>query len=182
VGSGTLTFSSSGQLMSSTGTQLSIVRTGSGAQSPLNINLNFSGATALSSTSSNLVMNTQDGEPIGTLTSFSVGGDGTITGQFTNGLTKALGQVALANFNNPDGLINQGSDVFIQGPNSGTALIGAATANGTGTLQSGALEQSNVDLSQQFINLILASTGFSASSKVITTSDQLLTDLLNSQR
>ncbi|MGA2440849.1 MAG: flagellar hook-basal body complex protein [Tepidisphaeraceae bacterium] len=182
VGSGTLTFSSSGQLMASTGTQLSIVRTGSGAQSPLNINLNFSGATALSSTSSNLVMNTQDGEPIGTLTSFSVGGDGTITGQFTNGLTKALGQVALANFNNPDGLINQGSDVFIQGPNSGTALIGAATANGTGTLQSGALEQSNVDLSQQFINLILASTGFSASSKVITTSDQLLTDLLNSQR
>jgi len=182
VGSGTLTFSSSGQLMSSTGTQLSIVRTGSGAQSPLNITLNFSGATALSSTNSNLVMNTQDGEPIGTLTSFSVGGDGTITGQFTNGLTKALGQVALANFNNPNGLINQGGDVFIQGPNSGTALIGAATANGTGTVESGALEQSNVDLSQQFINLILASTGFSASSKVITTSDQLLTDLLNSQR
>ncbi|MGD0138938.1 MAG: flagellar hook-basal body complex protein [Tepidisphaeraceae bacterium] len=182
VGSGTLTFSSSGQLLSSTGTQLSIVRTGSGAQSPLNINLNFSGATALSSTNSNLVMNTQDGEPIGTLTSFSVGGDGTITGQFTNGLTKALGQVALANFNNTNGLINQGGDVFIQGPNSGTALIGAATANGTGTVESGALEQSNVDLSQQFINLILASTGFSASSKVITTSDQLLTDLLNSQR
>ena len=127
-------------------------------------------------------MNTQDGEPIGTLTSFSVGGDGTIIGQFTNGLTKALGQVVLANFNNPNGLINQGGDVFIQGPNSGTALIGAATANGTGTVQSGALEQSNVDLSQQFINLILASTGFSASSKVITTSDQLLTDLINSQR
>ncbi|MGD0389132.1 MAG: flagellar hook-basal body complex protein [Tepidisphaeraceae bacterium] len=182
VGSGTLTFSSSGTLLSSTGTQLSIDRTGSGAQSPLNINLNFAGTTALSSTSSNLVMNTQDGEPIGTLTSFSVGGDGTIIGQFTNGLTKALGQVVLANFNNPNGLINQGGDVFIQGPNSGTALIGAATANGTGTVQSGALEQSNVDLSQQFINLILASTGFSASSKVITTSDQLLTDLINSQR
>jgi flagellar hook protein FlgE len=182
VGTGTLTFGSSGQLLSSTGTQLSIDRTGSGAQSPLNITLNFAGTTALSSTSSNVVMNTQDGEPIGTLTSFSVGGDGTITGQFTNGLTKALGQVALANFNNPNGLINQGSDVFIQGPNSGTALIGGATANGTGTVESSALEQSNVDLSQQFINLILASTGFSASSKVITTSDQLLTDLINSQR
>jgi flagellar hook protein FlgE len=61
-------------------------------------------------------------------------------------------------------------------------VIGAATANGTGTVESGALEQSNVNLSQEFINLIIASTGFSASSKVITTSDELLTDLLNSQR
>jgi flagellar hook protein FlgE len=126
-------------------------------------------------------MGSQDGEPIGTLTSFSVGGDGTIIGQFTNGLTKALGQVALANFNNPEGLIAQGNNLYDQGPNSGSALIGGATANGTGTVESGALEQSNVDLSREFINLIIASTGFSASSKVISTSDQLLTNLLNSQ-
>jgi flagellar hook protein FlgE len=182
VGSGTLTFDSSGALVSTTGTQLTIDRTGTGAASPLNINLNFGSTTALSATSSNMVMSTQDGEPIGTLTSFSVGGDGTITGQFTNGLTKTLGQVVLANFNNPNGLIAQGSNVYITGPNSGTARIGSATQNGTGTLESGALEQSNVNLSQEFINLIIASTGFSASSKVISTSDQLLTDLLNSQR
>ena len=137
----------------------------------MNINLDFGSTTALASTSSNLVMGTQDGEPIGALTSFSVGGDGTITGQFTNGLTKSLGQVVLANFNNPKGLIADGGNLYSDGPNSGTALIGAATANGTGTVQSSALEQSNVDLSREFINLIIASTGFSASSKVISTSD-----------
>jgi len=176
-----LTFSSAGTLLSTTGTQLSIDRTGSGAQSPLNINLNFTGTTALASTSSNLVMGSQDGDAIGSLTSFSVGGDGSITGLFSNGLTKTLGQVVLANFNNPDGLIALGNNLYTQGPNSGTALIGGATANGTGTVESGALEQSNVDLSREFINLIIASTGFSAASKVISTSDQLLTNLLNSQ-
>lgn len=138
--------------------------------------------TAYASTSSNMVMSTQDGEPIGTLSSFSVGGDGSITGQFSNGLTKTLGQVVLANFDNDDGLINDGGNLYQTGPNSGTPLIGAATQNGTGTVQSGVLEESNVDLSSEFINLIMASTGFSASSKVISTSDELLTDLLNTQR
>jgi flagellar hook protein FlgE len=182
VGSGTLTFSSSGALLSSTGTQLQVDRTGTGAQTPLNINLNFGTLTSLASSSSNMVMSTQDGEPIGQLASFSVGNDGTITGQFTNGLTKTVGQVVLANFNNPNGLVAQGGDMYAAGPNSGTPLIGAALANGTGSVESGALEQSNVNLSREFINLIIASTGFNASSKVISTSDQLLTDLLNSQR
>jgi flagellar hook protein FlgE len=182
LGNGTLTFNTSGALLSTTGTEISIDRTGTGAQTPLNINLNFSAMTAFSSTSSNMVMSTQDGEAVGTLTSFSVGADGTISGSFTNGLTKSLGQVVLANFNNPQGLINNGGNLYEAGANSGTPQIGAATANGTGTLESGALEQSNVDLSQQFVNLIIASTGFSASSKVISTCDQLLTDLLNSQQ
>jgi flagellar hook protein FlgE len=182
LGNGTLSFSNNGTLLSTTGTDLSIDRAGTGAQSPESINLNFSDMTAFASTSSNMVMSTQDGEPIGTLTSFSVGGDGTVTGQFSNGLTKTLGQVVLANFNNANGLINQGNNLYVQGPNSGTPLIGGATQNGTGTVESGALEESNVDLSREFINLIIASTGFSASSKVISTSDQLLTDLLNSQR
>ena len=181
VGTGTLTFSASGALVSTTGTQLQVDRTGTGAQSPLDINLSFTGTTALASTASNMVMSTQDGEPIGTLASFSVGDDGTVTGQFTNGLTKTVGQVVLANFNNPDGLIAQGNNLYDQGPNSGDPLIGGATTNGTGTVESGALEQSNVNLSREFINLIIASTGFNASSKVISTSDELLQDLLNSQ-
>jgi flagellar hook protein FlgE len=181
VGTGQLTFDSAGALVSSTGTQLSIDRTGTGAQSSLNINLNFTGTTALASTSSNLVMGNQDGEGIGSLTTFSVGANGDVTGQFTNGLTKTLGQVVLANFNNPDGLVALGNNLYNSGPNSGTPLIGGATANGTGSVESGALEQSNVDLSREFINLIIASTSFSASSKVISTSDQLLTNLLNSQ-
>jgi flagellar hook protein FlgE len=181
VGGGTLTFDSAGNLVSSTGTTLSINRAGTGAQSPMSIQLDFSGMSALASTASNMVMSNQDGEPIGQLTSFSVGGDGTISGQYTNGLTKTLGQVVLANFDNPNGLLNQGGNIYISGPNSGSARIGPATTNGTGTIQSGSLEQSNVNISQEFINLIMASTGFDASSKVISTSDQLLEDLLNSQ-
>jgi flagellar hook protein FlgE len=181
VGGGTLTFDSAGNLVNATGTTISIDRAGTGAQSPMSIQLDFSGMSALASTASNMVMSNQDGEPIGMLTSFSVGGDGTISGQYTNGLTKTLGQVVLANFDNPNGLLNLGGNIYDSGPNSGSPRIGPATTNGTGTIQSGSLEQSNVNISREFINLIMASTGFDASSKVISTSDQLLEDLLNSQ-
>jgi flagellar hook protein FlgE len=182
LGHGTLTFDNNGQLTASTGNVISVNRSNTGAFTPLNIDLNFNTVTAFADTSSNLVMSSQDGEAIGSLTSFSMGGDGTITGVYSNGLTKTLGQVVLANFNNPQGLINQGQNLYQQGPNSGSPTIGAATMNGTGSITGGALEQSNVDLSHEFTDLILASTGFSASSKVISTADQLITDLLNSQR
>jgi flagellar hook protein FlgE len=182
VGTGTLTYDSSGKLKASTGTTLTISRTGTGAGTPVVMNLDFSKTTSLASTSSQIVMSNQDGEPIGSLSSFSVGGNGIITGSFTNGLTKTLGQVALASFNNPEGLINQGGNVYISGANSGVAIIGAPGSQDAGTVQAGALEESNVDISKEFINLIISSTGFSASSKVISTSNQLITDLLNSQR
>jgi flagellar hook protein FlgE len=181
LGNGTLTFDTAGQLVASTGTTLTVDRSGTGASSPLVMNLNFGSMTDFSSTSSNMVMASQDGSAVGTLTSFSIGADGTISGTFSNGLSKTLGQVALANFANPDGLVDEGNSNYEAGANSGVATVGAPTTQGTGTIQSGALEQSNVDLSKEFINLIIASTGFSSSSKVISTSDELLTDLLNSQ-
>ena len=119
VGDGTLSFDSDGKLVSSTNNSVTIDRTGSGAKSPLTMQLDFSGMTALASTSSQLLMSSQDGLAKGTLTSFSVGSNGLITGAFDNGLTSTLGQVAVATFSNPQGLINNGGNLFSTGSNSG---------------------------------------------------------------
>lgn len=181
LSSGTLTFNNSGQLSASTNTTVTISRAGTGATASQQITLNFGGAQALSTGQpSSLVSESQDGFPIGTLDSYAIGTDGIITGSFSNGLSQTIGQVALANFNNPAGLVNQGNNQYAAGADSGAAIVTTAGNEGTGIINAGQLEQSNVDLSQEFINLIIASTGYSASSRVISTSDQLLTQLLNS--
>lgn len=182
LGNGTLTFDSSGNLLSSTGTSISINRSGSGAATPLSVKLNFGKMTELTGQQSTLVMSTQDGFPAGTLDSFSVGTDGTITGAFSNGLTRTLGQVALATFSNDKGLVDQGGNMFAAGAGSGNAQISAPGQLGAGNIRGGALEQSNVDLSTEFVNMIVASTGFNAASRVITTSNQLIQELLNTSR
>ena len=138
--------------------------------------------TALAADTSSLVMTTQDGFPVGTLSDFAFGPDGTIVGTFTNGLTKTLGQLALATFANDSGLVAEGDNLFTAGPNSGVAVIRAPLTSGAGKIASGALELSNVDLSREFINLIIASTGFSAASRVINSSNQLLSELLSTVR
>jgi flagellar hook protein FlgE len=138
--------------------------------------------TSLTSRNSELVMTQQDGNAIGTLNDFSVGTDGIITGSFSNGQTRTLGQVAVANFTNAQGLTDEGGNMFTVGTNSGEPVIAPPLTLGSGGVRAGALEQSNVDMSEEFINMIIASTGFSAASRVITTSDQLITELLNSSR
>jgi flagellar hook protein FlgE len=180
VGSGTLTFGSDGSLTSSSGTTISISRAGTGATDPMTIDMNFGAMTQLSGQSSNQVVSTQDGFAAGTLNTFSVGTDGLITGAYSNGQTQVLGQVAVATFNNPQGLNNTGNNLYSAAPASGEPQLGTLGTLGAGTIQGSALEQSNVDLSTEFTNMIIASTGFSASSKVITTSDQLIQELLNS--
>ena len=110
--------------------------------------------------------------------SFAIEQDGKISGAFTNGLTRTLGQIAMARFTNPGGLVDVGSNSFRVGPNSGEPLLTAPLDFGSGRLIGGALELSNVDLSQEFINMILASTGYSAASRVITTTDELIDQLL----
>jgi flagellar hook protein FlgE len=119
------------------------------------------------------------GSALGTLESFALGNDGTITGVYSNGLRRPLGQLALATFTNPGGLTKAGGTSYRVGDNSGNALVGVAGTGGRGTLSAGALEMSNVDLSQEFTGLIIAQRGFQANSKVITTSDQILNDLVN---
>lgn len=182
LGNGTLSFDNNGKLLSSTGTSINITREGTGATSPLTVKMDFNEMTALTSQSSEMVMTEQDGSASGTLNSYSIGTDGKITGSYSNGQTRTLGQIALASFNNPNGLIDEGGGLYEVGADSGVAVVTAPEELGAGSIRSGSLESSNVDISKEFTNMIIASTGFSAASKVITTSDQLLTDLLNSTR
>jgi flagellar hook protein FlgE len=142
--------------------------------------MDFSQMTELSGQSSTLVSSTQDGFPAGTLDSFSVGSDGTISGAYSNGQTRTLGQVAIASFNNNQGLTDMGGNLFASSAGSGAAQIGAPGQLGGGVIDGASLEQSNVDLSTEFTNMIVASTGFSASSRVITTANQMIEELLNS--
>lgn len=181
VGLSEVTFGSDGNLVSATSQTLNITRT-NGADSPLTLTMDFASnnyaVSSLSDSASNLAAVYQDGSPIGTLSNFSIGEDGRIAGSFTNGLTRTIGQVAIAKFTNPEGLVDAGDNLFRSGPNSGAAFITRPREFGTGRLVGSALEQSNVDLSQEFINMILASTGYSAASRVITTTDELITQLL----
>jgi flagellar hook protein FlgE len=129
-----------------------------------------------------IAASTQDGHSAGTLQAFSLGADGTITGSFSNGLKQAIGRIALANFTNPAGLEKAGGSLFRTTVNSGNAQVGAAGTGGRGGLAGGALEMSNVDLSSEFTNLIIAQRGFQANSRVITTSDEVLQELVNLKR
>jgi flagellar hook protein FlgE len=123
-----------------------------------------------------------DGYSAGTLTQFQIGSDGVVTGIFSNDQKQALGQLAIATFNNPAGLEKEGDSTYTSSANSGLAEIGVPNSAGRGVLVSGALEMSNVDLATEFTNLIIAQRGFSANAKVITTSDDMLQDLVNIKR
>ena len=125
---------------------------------------------------------TQDGHAAGTLQSFQLGQDGTITGAFSNGLKQVIGRLAMANFTNPAGLEKAGGSLFTTTVNSGTIQLGTPGSGGRGTLAGGSLEMSNVDLSSEFTNLIVAQRGFQANARVITTSDQVLQELVDLKR
>jgi flagellar hook protein FlgE len=127
---------------------------------------------------SEIVATFRDGAAVGTLVGYSISSEGLLTGTFSNGLSRTLGQVAVATFNNPEGLEEVGNNLFRAAPNSGTALVTEPGSFGTGSLVPGALESSNVDLGDEFTKMILASTGYSASSRVIKTADELLQQLL----
>lgn len=179
---GTVTFDNNGMMTNVTNDTLRIDRKETGALTPMQVALDFSGVSGLAAPyaaePSSLVMRTQDGYAAGTLTKFAVAADGTIVGTFSNGLTRSLGQIALATFSNPEGLIADVNNVYRIGPNSGQPMITTGQTLGAGTIQGGALELSNVDLTREFIGLITATTGFSAAGRVISTSNDLLNELL----
>jgi flagellar hook protein FlgE len=124
----------------------------------------------------------QSGYALGSLQSFQLSADGTIMGVYSNELKQPIGRLALASFNNPGGLEKSGNSSFRVGVNSGVAQIGTAAEGGRGALMSGALEMSNVDLAEEFTGLIVAQRGFQANSRVITSSDEILQDLVNLKR
>lgn len=104
------------------------------------------------------------------------------TGVFSNGVTKALGKLVLASFNNPGGLQKDGNNNYLESANSGVAIVGEAGTNIQGSISSGFLESSNVDLAQEFANIITTQRGFQANARVITSTDTLLQEVVNLAR
>jgi len=159
-----------------------------GGSDPMTIKLNLSGITQFGGdatkqgSDSTLWASDQDGYAAGTLNEKVIDGTGTIVGKFSNGKTKTLGQVALATFNNPAGLDKVGDNMYVKSNNSGDALIGPSGSGGRGKFNAGSLEMSNVDLAQEFSNMIITQRGFQANSKIITVTDEMLQDLANLKR
>jgi flagellar hook protein FlgE len=145
------------------------------------VNVDVSTMTDFAGTST-LGVDNQDGFAAGSLQGFSIGPDGVLTGVFSGGRTQALGQLALATFSNPGGLVKAGDSTYQSSANSGLAQIGTPGSGSRGELAGGVLEMSNVDLAQEFTNLIIAQRGFQANSRVITASDEILQDLVNIKR
>ncbi|ADU51098.1 flagellar hook-basal body protein [Thermaerobacter marianensis DSM 12885] len=176
LGQGTLTFGNSGLLTAGNTGTVSFTPTGAAT---INLQVDFSGLTQYAAPST--LEGTADGYPAGELTSFAIDTSGTITGTFSNGTTQPIAQVALASFANPAGLLRDGN-LYWESNNSGVARIGVAGTGGRGALTPGALEMSNVDLSREFVDMIVTQRGFQANSRVITTSDEMLQELVNLKR
>ena len=123
-----------------------------------------------------------DGYPSGSLVSFSVGSDGILTGIYDNGQQQSLGLMAISGFENPAGLQKVGDNMYIPTTNSGDYKAVKAGSNGVGTLSPGTLEMSNVDLSKEFTEMIVTQRGFQANSRIITTSDEMLQELVSLKR
>jgi len=147
----------------------------------LKIELDFTQFTQYADTFTGKFLS-QNGYTSGALESFTIDQNGVIVGSFSNGLTRNLGQVALAKFANPGGLVRTGSTMFAETANSGTAQIGSPGVPGYGQIAPSSLEMSNVDLSEEFTEMIITQRGFQANSRIITTSDEMLQELVNLKR
>ena len=172
VGSQALTYSSAGTLTSPANGQVNFgPYTPSTGASPMNMTFNFGNSTQYGDAFGVNAIS-QNGYTTGSLTGINISQTGVVQANFTNGQSKTLGQVALANFENPQGLAQTGNTQWQETFASGAAVHGAAGGSGFGTIQSGALEQSNVNLTAQLVNMITASRDFQANSQVISTANQ----------
>lgn len=181
----TVTFTADGQLATPVPTITFGMTSSGGAASTVTLDLGAPGdPEALSQFGGSSKVSTlrHDGFEMGFLRSFAISDDGTVSGVFSNGQSKALAQLAVATFSNPAGLSKAGQTHFIAGAASGDPVISTAGNGGAGTLAAGSLEMSNVDLAQEFTNLIIAQRGFQANTKVITASDEMLSDVVNLKR
>lgn len=177
--SGTIVFDSDGQYTSGSG---SVTIPGTNGAAATTFNLDMESVTQLSK-SSDATAQYQDGLAAGGFTSFKISNpNGKVYGIYTNGEQQLVGQVALSSFVNPVGLKRTNQNMFEDGLNSGEPSIGIANTGGRGSVNSGYLESSNVDLAREFTNMIVAQRGFQASSRVISTSDEMLQELVNIKR
>jgi flagellar hook protein FlgE len=182
-GSGTVTFDANGQVTGSTIGAAITIPGSAGSTSPISpLTIDFTKLTQLVAANSATVT-TQDGLRAGNVTDVYISpNDGVISLMYSNGMSEQVGQVALARFSNPGGLIKGNDTSFLAGLNSGEPQIGTASTGGRGSIAASHLEASNVDMAQEFTNMILAQRGFQASSRVITTSDEILQELVNLKR
>ena len=183
VGTGLITFDGEGNLDSARrNNTVAIERRNIPSSDPLVFDLDFSQVSGLAADTSSLAAARQDGSPAGTLTSFIIGEDGVIRGVFTSGVTRDLGQIRLARFANPAGLVQRGENLFAQGVNSGLPIEGDPGSKGIGSIVAGAVELSNTDIGKNLIDLVLATTQYRGNARVITAAQQMLDELLNLRR
>ncbi len=181
---GTVTFNPDGTLATFTGGALTVTPT-TGDPYTVTVNPGTIGGTdglAGFTNPTTALVNSQDGFQAGDLVNIAVDGRGVITGFFTNGVSRSLAQISLASFNNPSGLVRSGDNIYEDSANSGLAVLGFSGTSSQSTITPGALEGSNVDISQEFTNMIIAQRGFQANARVITTSDEMLSELVNLKR
>lgn len=175
VGTGTLAFDASGALTGSTGGIGAVTWTSGATTAAIAVPaLDFTGTTQYANPSAVLALS-QDGSVTGTLARITIDNRGAIHGEFSNGRDQVLGQVRLANFKNPEGLDARGDSLLAETAESGAPSSGNPGQGALGTLLSGALEASNVDLAQEFVNMILAQRSFQLSSRVISVADEMYT-------
>ena len=174
----TMNFNSSGQLTTAQPLTGVAVTVGGGAVTPINMQLNFTGTTQFGSEFGVTALS-QDGYTSGRLVGFDVADDGLIMGRYTNGQANTLGQVVLANFANPQGLRPVGNNLWQETADSGGPIIGTPQTGSLGSLQSAAIEDSNVDLTQELVNMITAQRIYQANAQTIKTQDQVLQTIVN---
>lgn len=182
TGSGTLDFNSSGVLTTAGPANIQVDLSGSTGAALLDVDWNFNGEVTGYATNSVKTAQTQDGYPSGMLQGISVDEDGIFTGLYSNGQNQPFAQIVLADFASYSGLSKQGSNLFISTLDSGSAIQLLPNEAGAGSIAPSSLEMSNVDLSTEFVELITTQRAFQANSKVITTSDEVLSDLISIKR
>ncbi len=180
IGTGDIVFNAEGKFDSVTANTIGGWNPGTGANA-LDITINFENLTQYAADESSVAYE-QNGYPMGYLQSFKIDSAGKIIGVFTNGLTEDIAQVAVATFSNAGGLEKLGETMFRESSNSGSAQINPSGVGGSGKITPGTLEMSNVDLSQEFTDMIVTQRGFQANSRIITTSDEMLQELVNLKR
>lgn len=182
VGNGVLGYNNIGNYDSTKSTIGNITYTPTDGSANVVFTPDFTTSTQLDTDFSSLVGKSQNGARAGSLETFTIDTNGVITGNFTNGLTQALGQVALGSFTNPAGLNKVEGGLFIESANSGNAHVGPANTGPRGSITASALEQSNVDLGNEFTRMIVAQRAFQANSRIVTTYDEILNEVANLRR
>ncbi|MFK3709327.1 MULTISPECIES: flagellar hook protein FlgE [Leclercia] len=146
---------------------------------PVTFSLSFLNSMQQNTGANNIVATNQNGYKPGDLVSYQINDDGTVVGNYSNEQNQVLGQIVMANFANNEGLQSEGNNVWSATQSSGVALLGTAGSGNFGTLTNGALEASNVDLSKELVNMIVAQRNYQSNAQTIKTQDQILNTLVN---